>query len=246
MPVIKKVLVIPSYKEYVALPVFIEEIFKLIDDSTQVLIADDSPIENWEDIVKTCEFAAGVQKNRLTFSFSETKSGRGGAVRRGFQMALTEFSSAIQFLECDADGSHRAEDVMNVMRCQQNANVVIGSRYIRDSKIIGWPVSRRIFSRILNFLIPRMWDFEISDVTNGLRSYDLLSVQTILSREQKNKGFVYLTEQMIYLKKAGLTTCEIPICFVNRTFGKSTVGAREIAGSLTGLVKLFLLEARKK
>jgi dolichol-phosphate mannosyltransferase len=239
MTVIKKVLVVPAYKEYEVLPIFLKELFDYIDIDTQVLVADDSPQEEWENVRRACEFAVGSKADQLSFTFSSLRSGRGGAVRRAFEKAITEFPDATRFLECDADGSHRPIDVDKLIRLENTTNIVIGSRYLKESEIIGWPISRRIFSRILNLLIPRLWNFKIRDVTNGLRSYDRTSVETILAKKQENVGFIYLTEQMVHLKAAGLSTSEIPICFVNRTIGKSTVGFSEVLNSLIGLGGLF-------
>jgi len=240
MTIIQKVLVVPAFKEYEVLPVFLRELFEYIDDDTQVLVADDSPQEEWGNVTRACELAVGNKNGQLSFTFSGSRSGRGGAVRRAFEKAIIEFPAATRFLECDADGSHRPVDVIRLLRSENVTNVIIGSRYLKESEIIGWPISRRVFSRILNILIPRLWNFKVKDVTNGLRSYDVLSVRTILAKEQQNVGFIYLTEQMIHLKKAGLSISELPICFVNRTIGKSTVGYSEVLNSLIGLSSLFL------
>jgi len=237
---ITKVLVVPSYREYEALPVFLKELFEKLDGETQVLVADDSPQEEWENVKRACKFAAGSKSRQLSFSFSNSRTGRGGAVRRGFEMALSEFPNAIRFLECDCDGSHRPIDVLKIAKTEAPTNVVIGSRYLKESEIVGWPISRRIFSRILNFVIPRLWGFGITDVTNGLRSYDITGLRVILAEEQKNVGFIYLTEQMIYLKGAGLEVSEVPICFINRTIGKSTLDFSEVLNSFIGLASLFL------
>jgi glycosyltransferase involved in cell wall biosynthesis len=243
---IQNVLVIPSYKEYAALPVFLAAIFDLIDDRTQVIVVDDSPEETWDGIVQTCQSAAGKNYNRLAFSFSKLRNGRGGAVRRGFEKALQEYPSAVQFIECDADGSHRPYDVLKLINSERRTNVLIGSRYLEESKIIGWPLSRRIFSALLNFLIPRIMHLRISDITNGLRIYDLQSVEALLAQEQQNTSFIYLTEQIFCLERAGLTIGEIPICFINRTIGESTVGIHEIKESLIGLGGIFYSQFRAR
>jgi dolichol-phosphate mannosyltransferase len=239
MTTIQRVIVVPAYKEYEVLPIFLKELFEYVDEDTHVLVADDSPKEEWERIINACELAVGSKSMQLSFTFSESRSGRGGAVRRAFEKASTEFPAAKRFLECDADGSHQPVDIARLLRSKNETNVIIGSRYLNKSEIIGWPISRRIFSRLLNILIPRLWNFKIKDVTNGLRSYDAVSVSTLLAKEQQNVGFIYLTEQMIHLKAAGLSFSEIPIRFVNRTIGKSTVGYSEVLNSLVGLGRLF-------
>jgi dolichol-phosphate mannosyltransferase len=79
----------------------------------------------------------------------------------------------------------------------------------------------------------------VSDITNGLRRYSSVAIDRILATKQENSGFIYLSEQAIIVKNANLTIAEIPIVFVDRTLGKSTVTWREISSSLLGVAKLF-------
>lgn len=242
---IKKVIIIASYKEYDSLPILLNDLSTVIDIETKILIVDDSPQDSWEGLKTFCLKSMGSKESQLEFSFSSTKSGRGGAIRRGLEFALLNYPLAEIFLECDADGSHSVNDIYKMINYSYQTNVLIGSRYLASSKIIGWPLSRRIFSKILNLLIPFIFNLKISDATNGLRRYDLQSVKTILNYTQRHTGFIYLTEQLLHLSKARLEIHEVPIQFMNRTVGESTVGVSEIIGSLGGLLDLIIHNQRR-
>ena len=242
---VKKVIIIASYKEYEALPILLNSLSTTIDRDTQILIVDDSPQISWQVLKTSCLNAMGDKNSQIDFSFSATKSGRGGAVRRGLAFALLNYPEAEIFLECDADGSHSAKDINKMMTYSHQTNILIGSRYLSSSKIIGWPLSRRIFSKILNLLIPLLFHLKISDATNGLRRYDIQSVKIILNYTQRQTGFIYLTEQLLHVSSARLEIHEVPIEFINRTVGESTVGVSEIIGSLGGLLDLIIHNQRR-
>lgn len=242
---IKKVIIIASYKEYDTLPILLKDLSTVINIETKILIVDDSPQDSWEGLKTFCLKSMGSKESQLKFLFSSTKTGRGGAIRRGLEFALLNYPSAEIFLECDADGSHTARDINKMINYNYQTNVLIGSRYLASSKIIGWPLSRRIFSKILNLLIPFLFNLKISDATNGLRRYDIQSVKIILDYTQRHTGFIYLTEQLLHVSRAKLEIHEVPIEFINRTVGESTVGVSEIIGSLRGLFDLIIYAQRK-
>ena len=233
-------IVIPSYKETEALPVFLNELLPLMNDNDIVVIADDSPLEQRQVITTLCNRAGETYSVSIYYSFAEKKMGRGAAVRRGMELIRKQFPTVERIIECDADGSHRAIDVISIKNSELNPDLLIGSRYLSSSEILGWPVSRRIFSRALNFLIPRILGLQINDVTNGLRRYSIQAVEKIITTRQVNNGFIYLSEQAKILVKSGYTIDELPIVFVNRIAGSSTVGSKEIIDSLRGIFGLIV------
>jgi dolichol-phosphate mannosyltransferase len=153
-------------------------------------------------------------------------------------LANNSFPNLQFLLECDADESHRAEDILKVLRLTTKSDLVIGSRYMKKSEIHGWPISRRIFSLVLNRTVPRIVGIKITDITNGLRRYSRTAYKTVISSPPINTGFIYLTEQALLVSDADLSISEVPIVFENRVLGQSTVTWREILDSLKGIVGL--------
>jgi dolichol-phosphate mannosyltransferase len=121
--------------------------------------------------------------------------------------------------------------------------MLIGSRYLKESAIVNWPLLRRIFSKILNSLIPVLLNINVTDITNGLRRYNNQSVDLILNFKQLSFGFTYLSEQALIVRAKNLKILEIPITFINRSRGNSTVGLKEIYSSIQGV---FLLLKKKQ
>ena len=114
----------------------------------------------------------------------------------------------------------------------------IGSRYLKKSKIIGWPIKRKIFSKLANLLAQFLFGFDISDYTNGFRVYNRRSITELLKYEINNNGFIYLTETLIILKKKKYRIGEYPTIFINRKFGRSSLRLKEIINSLLGIFKI--------
>lgn len=232
---------LPSYKEEQALPQLLSEIIQAEVSGGVVVVVDDSPSEISERIRRNC--IEVFSRTSLTFFFigRAKKSGRGSAVRHGMEFLQREFPSLPYIIEADTDGSHSADDIVRLILENNEWDIVIGSRYLSQSKIIGWSRTRRLFSTILNSIVPRLLRLPISDITNGLRRYSTKAIQILLSSPQKNDGFIYLSEQLVRLDGFDLRIKEIPTTFHNRKTGESSVSLRLILESLAGLLFLIFL-----
>ena len=241
---VKFVIAIPSYNEVAALPILIKKLSLSLNPDDAVLILDDSSIDNKIKIQSLTREVFIGSKGILLFSNSDEKLGRGSAVRRGMQFCKKHFPNLQYFIECDADGSHQVSDVIKLRDHQSEIDLVIGSRYLPKSQIIGWSVQRRIFSRLLNFIIPKMLGIPVKDITNGLRRYSPKAIDYILKVKQLNNGFTYLSEQIFIVHTKGLSILELPIIFIDRVSGKSTVTYKEVINSIKGILLLFIYKKR--
>lgn len=232
-------IIIPSYNETLALPQLLRELKIGLSISDAILVMDDSSPEISNEIYVACQEAIQNTDFEFRFDNSGSKLGRGAAVRRGMTTVLTDFPNVEYILECDADGSHRSEDILKIKNLSERSDLLVGSRYLASSQIVGWPISRRIFSWTLNQLIPKLTGVELRDITNGLRRYSKQAVLKILEKDQVNTGFIYLSEQAIAVSKAHMELAEEPIIFIDRTLGRSTVTWREVAHSFFGILKLI-------
>ena len=237
--IITKAIVIPSYGEDEALPALLTTLAASFNDDDVVIIADDSKPEIRARLVSRCENAMKNSSGTLVFSFAADKSGRGAAVRRGMKLAREEFPKLVSIIECDADGSHQPQEILRIRDSAISCDLLVGSRYLKKSQIVGWPVTRRITSKILNVSLSFLFNLHIKDVTNGLRRYSIRAVDLILNNEASNSGFIYLSEQALLISRSGLVIGEIPIVFIDRELGSSTMSWREIVSSLIGIIRLF-------
>jgi dolichol-phosphate mannosyltransferase len=235
---VRNALVFPTYREFESVKTLLSAIAPQLGISDAVIICDDTGAEFEKIISSDISKIFEGSECSLIFSFSDSKSGRGAAVFRGMKIATQTFPNLNYVLEADSDGSHQPQDINRVLR-SNDADFTIGSRYLPESKIIGWPFSRRFFSSLLNKLIPKILNLDCTDATNGLRRYSLKSVNELLQRGISNTGFIYLSEQAVHLTNAGYLITEAPITFVNRTHGESSVGMKEIRDSVIGIFSIY-------
>ena len=230
---VSKIIILPTYNEEDNL----EKLIKIFKDDFPdffLLVVDDSPNDLTKKIFDKCNY----QNSKIIVRGE--KLGRGSAVRKGFEFAIENNHSLI--IEMDTDFSHDPKDLKKIIQYfQENDNdIVIGSRYLEESKIINWEFQRRIFSRLANFLARLLFNFSIKDYTNGFRVYNDKVVKKIISYSLINTGFIYLTETLVIAFKNGFKCGEVPITFVNRTRGKSSVNLKGVFDSFIGVIKIKL------
>ena len=121
--------------------------------------------------------------------------------------------------------------------------MLIASRYLKNSKIINWSLSRRIFSTLSNILARIFLKIKIRDFTNGFRFYSIRSAQKIIKKcGNIGDGFIILSEIIVVIKNSNFKIEEFSTNFVNRTRGESSVNLKLIIQSLFGLLKLSLIK----
>lgn len=239
---IKKLIVIPTFKETESIKRFLAELIPRCSEEVAILIMDDSGAETKKFMEELCQDYSAKYRRRIVLDTKSQKSGRGAAVLRGFRRGLIEFPHCRFFVECDADSSHRPIDIIRVMNEDNRDCVVIGSRYLIGSEIIGWPASRRAFSRFLNLLVPRLLQVPVRDISNGLRCYPRDAIELICEHDFKSHSFIALSETALVLNRKGWGFDEVPTVFVNRVLGASTVTVKEIWESIKGLKRILKLK----
>ena len=227
----KILIIIPAYNE----DQNIVNLIKIIQKNYlnyDILIIDDSSNSLTKESIEKNKF-----KN-LEYIKRNIKMGRGNAVRFGFEYSIKKLYDYI--IEMDADCSHDPHEIKNLLEkiTKNNFDLIIGSRYLNKSKIIGWPLKRRIFSKLANFLARFLFGFDITDYTNGFRIYNRQSIIELMKYDINNHGFIYLTETLVILKKKNYLVGECSTIFINRKHGNSSLKINEIINSLLGIFKI--------
>ncbi|MDO8487515.1 MAG: polyprenol monophosphomannose synthase [Candidatus Curtissbacteria bacterium] len=226
-------IVIPTYNEALNIKNLISAVRKEVKRNDKIIIVDDSTGDNTAQIVKKI---AKSDKNVFAIE-RKIKKGRGSAIFEGFRFAQ-KFKPAY-FIEMDADFSHDPQAIPELLaQIKKGSDVVIGSRYLAQSKILNWPLSRKIFSRFSNLYAKFLLGVPISDFTNGYRIYNAKSVKFLLGEDLRSTGYIMLSETAYKLKKAKFKFAEIPITFINRKRGKSNTNFSEIKNAFIGILRI--------
>lgn len=225
-------IVIPSYNDAENIPLVVKGI-RSVSPRATIIVVDDSN----EQQKKKLRSFAGKQKN-LQLVERKVKSGRGSAVLDGFKVALKD--KRVQYMfEMDADTSHDAKDLTKFLEKKKSADMIIGSRYLPESKIINWPKKRLFMSKLINSaLLNVLFNLGIHDYTNGYRMYNRRAAEYLTGTTLHEKGFLLLSESAYKLNRAGFTISEVPITFTDRKHGVSSVRATDMLVALFGAFKV--------
>jgi len=225
--------IIPAYREYINLTSLIPAIEKVVP-TAYIIVVDDSPkIES----MKLEKWIKSKGSKKIIYISRKTKSGRGSAVFEGMGKALN-YTDIKTIVEMDADLSHSPQEIIRLIKGLENADMVIGSRYLKDSQVRNWPLRRLILSRIINKMLNIWLGLDISDYTNGFRAYRRKTVEFLTKINLKERGFIALTEIAFRVKNKGFRIAEIPASFTDRKFGKSNADLTEHIASFMGVIRI--------
>lgn len=224
------IIIIPCYNEAENIISLIETIFSTVPDA-HILVVDDS-----SDATSSLIREKQKGEPRLFLIQRAGKGGRGSAVLEGFGFALDHGYQRI--VEMDADFSHDPQELPTLLAASRGNTVVIGSRYLPESRIINWPLSRRIFSRCANFYANVVLRIGLHDYTNGYRVYDRSSLILLERSKIGEQGYIVLSEIAYQLFRKGVSFLEIPSRFVNRKRGTSNFSFREVSDAFLSVLRI--------
>ena len=228
--------ILPTYNERDNLPI----IYYLLDKTFvgaklqyEVVIVDDSSPDNTLEVAEAIQKSYG--KDHVTIVSRKGKLGLGTAYIAGLKAAKGE-----RVILMDADLSHHPKFIPQMVEImdKEMVDIVTGTRYRRGGGVYGWDLKRKVTSRGANFLADFLLNPGVSDLTGSFRLYERQVLEQILPQVQC-KGYAFQMEIIVRSKKAGFTVSEVPITFVDRIYGESKLGAKEIVMYAQGLVQLF-------
>lgn len=228
----KLAIVIPTYNERENIGRLIKEILRLNLDIKIIVVDDNSPDKTSETVREISK-----ENKNVHLILRVNKRGRGSAVIDGFKEALKDKKTQY-FFEMDADFSHDPHDIPRFLKEIKNNDVVIGSRYLLESKIVDWPIKRKIFSKIANWFARLVLKIPITDYTNGYRCYKRKVLESIDFSKINSPGYIVLSEMAYQIFKLGYKFKDIPIIFVNRRRGLSNLRLKEITSAFTSVLKI--------
>jgi dolichol-phosphate mannosyltransferase len=210
----KTLIIIPTYNEVENLPLLLKEIF-FYAPQTDVLIVDD----NSPDGTGALADEIRRQDARVHVLHRPGKLGLGTAYVAGFQYALEQGYDAA--FEMDADFSHDPRALPDFLSAIEQADVVIGSRYILGGSTPNWSLMRRLISGSGNIFARFMLGIPIRDCTSGFRCYRRSVLQCLGMETIQSQGFAFQVELTYRAMQQGFRMIETPITFVDRRLGKS-------------------------
>jgi glycosyltransferase involved in cell wall biosynthesis len=197
-----------------------------------VLVVDDSSPDGTGDVVA----ALGKRDERIRLMRRAGKQGIGSAYRAAFGWAVREGYALV--VEMDADGSHDPAELGRLLEAASAADVVIGSRYIRDGRIENWPLSRLALSWVGNALARVFVGPQVRDWTSGFKCYRREVLEALRLDRITSEGYSFQIEILFHCHRDGWKLREVPITFKDRHLGRSKMSRREVYQAVATLFRI--------
>ena len=225
---LKTVVIIPTYNECENIESLVAELqhqFERMTHEMHILVVDDASPDGTADVVRD------LQGSYANLHLIEgRRAGLGRAYIRGMLYACDQLAADVVF-EMDADFSHKPEDVPRLMaEIDAGADFVIGSRYVGGGTVPkDWGLLRRfnslggnIAARYIAGITP------VRDCTAGFRAIRTTLLRNINLSSLRVQGYAFQVALLhaALVRKARIK--EVAVDFVNRKYGESKLGLRDI------------------
>lgn len=234
-----KLIVIPTYDERDNVGPISEAILRVSPDSDILFVDDNSP-DGTGRVIDTIM----KSETRVHVIHNAGKTGLGRAYIAGFRWALERHYQFI--IGMDADFSHDPLEIPNLIKAAQEADLVIGSRYISGVRITNWPLSRLLLSKTAATYVRVITGMPVADPTGGYRCYRREVLETIDLNSIMSNGYSFLVEMAHRTWMSGFRIAEIPITFEDRRSGYSKMNMDIFRESLWMVWKLAFLNGFRR
>lgn len=233
------VMVVPTYNEAENLAGVVARTRTALPEADVLVVDDGSP----DGTGAIADGLASADPHVLVVHRTR-KEGLGAAYLEGFAVALRRGYDVIG--EMDADGSHQPEQLPPMLRALEDADLVLGSRWVPGGSVVNWPWRRQALSRGGNLYTRLLLGIPVRDVTSGFRLFRRTTLEKIDLSSVESVGYCFQADLAWRAVVAGLRVHEVPITFVERTQGRSKMSRDVAAESLRRITVWGLRERRRQ
>jgi dolichol-phosphate mannosyltransferase len=216
-------LILPTYNEAVNIEPLVRAVLPELAEASpdhRILIVDDSSPDG------TGRIADGLAREieAVEVLHRKQKEGLGVAYLAGFRHALD--AGADLLLEMDSDFSHSPADIPRLIQAAEDADLVLGSRYVAGGGVSDWGVLRRALSRGGSWYARVILRVDVRDLTGGFKCFRREVLEALDLGSVHAEGYGFQIELTYRALRAGFRVKEIPIVFRERQAGLSKMTAR--------------------
>jgi len=211
-------IIIPTYNESQNILKILKSIGEFLPKNilAEAIVVDDNSPDGTGKIVENYlkEFKK-ITGYTIDVIHRTAKKGLSSAILNGIQQARGD-----TIVVMDSDFSHppqiipRMLDALRKYRC----DIVIASRYVKGGKISGWPLKRKLLSKLATVIAKKGLGVSTLDPMSGFFAFKRPIIKGL---KFDAIGFKMLLE--ILVKTKGVSVREIPYTFTDRQFGSSKV-----------------------
>lgn len=229
----RALVIIPTYNEIENVPTLITDVL-VADPRVDILFVDDGSPDGTGDYIQDIS----TREPRVRLLRRPRKMGLGTAYCRGFEYAIAQGYDVA--MEMDADFSHDPKMIPKFLEEIEEADLVIGSRYVKGVNVVNWPMSRLLLSYFANVYSRLITGMPLHDGTGGFKCFRTDVLRRIDLSQIKSNGYSFQIELNFLVWSMGGVIREIPIIFVDRRSGVSKMSKNIIFEAATLVWKLRL------
>jgi dolichol-phosphate mannosyltransferase len=232
----KYTIILPTYNEVDNIEWMIDNIILSMKGyNWEIIIVDDSsPDGTYRTANKKIKELTYTEKHKIKLLYRGDKYGLGSA----YKFAMKEVSGDWVIL-MDADRSHNPKYIPLMIKEQiaNGADIVNASRYSNGGAVLGWSFRRRLISKLANYMATIVLNIHRRDITGSFRLYNTYMLKELL-KDIKSNGYAFQMEMIFRAERKKYNIIDFPYIFVDRSYGKSKLGLKEIIGFIWALMFL--------
>lgn len=186
----------------------------------RLLVVDDGSPDGTGEIAD--RLAAEIEQVEVLHR--SRKQGIGPAYLAGFRHAMA--AGANLLLEMDADFSHDPAVLPRLIGATEDADLVLGSRYVPGGGVADWGLGRRLISRGGSLYAKLILGVPVHDLTGGFKCFRREVLERLDLEAVGTDGYGFQIEMTYRAIRAGFRVEEVPILFRDRRVGASKMSAR--------------------
>jgi dolichol-phosphate mannosyltransferase len=213
------VIVIPTYNEAENIGLICPAIHEVLPGA-EILVVDDNSPDGTGRIVE----GLATADPRIHLLSRKGKEGLGRAYVAGFTWCLENGFDVVVQMDCDF--SHQPRYLPDLLGALADADVVIGSRYVKGGETESWPLKRKVLSMGGNLYARTILGMRVIDLTGGFKAWRRTALETIGLQRVGAAGYAFQMEMNYRAHRCGLRIREVPITFPDRVRGESKLGGQ--------------------
>lgn len=229
----KKLILIPTYNESENVEKLYIELKKLKIDADILFIDDNSP-DRTSDIIKKI---SNKDKGVLLLKRAG-KKGIGSAHLDGIKFAYDKKYDTL--ITMDSDFTHKPSDVLKLLKQKDNADVVIGSRYLSANSLSDWNLFRKAVTNSAHMLTKSLLKMPF-DATGAFRLYNLNKIPKDVFKLVESKDYSFFFESLFILYINQFKIKEVSVSLPARTYGTTKMTMSDAFNGLKFLFQTFYL-----
>jgi dolichol-phosphate mannosyltransferase len=211
----RAVVCLPTYNERENLEPILRALGILLQEDDRVLVIDDDSPDGTGELADRL----AAEHPWVDVLHRPEKQGLGPAYLAGFRHALDRGAELV--FEMDCDRSHDPADVPRLRAAAEDADLVLGSRYVRGGAIRNWGLMRRLVSAGGSLYARLVLGVPVRDLTGGFKCYRRQVLEGIDLDAVRSRGYAFQIETTYRALRAGFRVVEVPVTFVDREVGGS-------------------------